>query len=255
MHMRSFLLASTAFLADSLAQPAGAQVALGDTGLSATITGTAASDYLFRGISQTRSRPAYQISTAEVSHTSGFYIGGFLSNVRFLGTDARQELDVFGGYRAAVGGLNFDIGGVWYTYPGYDRAPGQFGLNYAEVQLKASREVGPVNLLAQVNVSPNFFGSSGTGVYVEGGADWKTGVFELTLGGRLGYQWIERNVRFGTPDYAWWSVAVSREFTVPGIGAITASVGYYDTSISRSDCAGGQNICAARALGSLSFKF
>lgn len=252
--MRKLLLASTALGAISLAQPAAAQVALGETGLTATITGTGASDYLFRGISQTRSRPAYQL-TAEVSHASGFYIGGFLSNVRFLGTDARQEIDLFGGYRFTALDFNVDVGGIWYTYPGFDRAPGQFGLNYAEAQLKVSREVGPVNLLGQFNYSPNFFGSSGDAYYLEGGADWKTGIWDLTLGGRVGHQWIQRNVRFGTPDYTWWSVAISREFAIEGIGTISASIGYYDTSIGRRDCAGNQDVCNARALGSISFKF
>jgi glycosyltransferase involved in cell wall biosynthesis len=65
--------------------------------------------------------------------------------------------------------------------------------------VKATREVGPVNLLAAFNYSPNFFGRSGDGFYVEGGADWKTGVWDLTLGGRIGYQWIQRNAVFGTP--------------------------------------------------------
>lgn len=254
--MRKFLLASTAVAAAAVSQPAAAQVALGETGLTATITGTVASDYLFRGISQTRSRMAFQ-GTAEVAHESGFYIGGFISNVRFLGTDARQEVDLFGGYRFTAAGFNFDLGGIWYTYPGFEpnRPAGQFGINYFELQAKASREVGSVNLLAQFNYSPNFFGSSGDGYYIEGGADWKTGLFDLVLGGRVGHQWIQRNPRFGTPDYTWWSVAVSREIAIEGIGTITASVGYYDTSISRRDCAGGQNICEARALGSISFKF
>jgi uncharacterized protein (TIGR02001 family) len=254
--MRHLLLATTAMAALSLARPAAAQIAIGQTGLTLGVTGTAASDYLFRGISQTRSRPAYQISSAELTHTSGFYVGGFLSNVRFLGTDARQEVDLFGGYRFTAAGFNLDVGGIWYTYPGYDRrGPGQFGLNYAEAQFKAAREIGPVNLLAQVNVSPNFFGSSGTGVYVEGGADWKTGVWDLTLGGRLSYQWIERNPRFGTPDYLWGSVTVSREFAVQNVGTLIVAAGYYNTSIARRDCAGGQDICEGRAFGSISFRF
>ncbi len=252
--MRKLLLASTALVGFALAAPASAQVVIGETGLTATVTGTGASDYLFRGISQTRSRPAYQLN-AELSHASGFYIGGFGSNVRFLGTDARQEIDLFGGYRFTAAGFNVDVGGIWYTYPGFDRAPGQFGLNYAEAQLKVAREVGPVNLLGQFNYSPNFFGSSGDGYYIEGGADWKTGVWDVVLGGRVGHQWIQRNVRFGTPDYTWWSVAISREFAIEGIGTISASVGYYDTSIGRSDCAGNQDVCRARALGSISFKF
>ncbi|MBY0335953.1 MAG: hypothetical protein K2X11_05025 [Acetobacteraceae bacterium] len=70
--MRKLVLLLGALLtAPILAQPAAAQMAIGETGLSVTATGTFASDYLFRGISQTRSRPAWQLSNVEVSHSSG----------------------------------------------------------------------------------------------------------------------------------------------------------------------------------------
>lgn len=256
--MRKLFSALAAAAGLALSQPATAQIAIGETGVTLTTTATYASDYLFRGISQTRSRMAYQGAT-EAVHTSGVYVGGFISNVNFQGWDARQEVDVYGGYRVAVGGFNLDFGGIGYLYPGYNRPPGGASpvLDFAEIYAKATREIGPVNLLASVNYSPNYFGRSGTGVYVEGGADWKTGVWDLTLGGRVGYQWIQRNTVFGTPDYAWWSISVSREFAVPNIGTIVASVGYYDTSISKSDCIFGtsQNICDARAYGSISFRF
>ena len=49
--MRNPLLALAAL---ALPGTAGAQRAIGDTGLTATVTATFASDYLFRGISQTR---------------------------------------------------------------------------------------------------------------------------------------------------------------------------------------------------------
>lgn len=255
--MRKLLLALTAAVGLSAAAPASAQIVLGETGLTLSPTATVASDYLFRGISQTRSRVAYQ-GSAELVHSSGFYIGSFISNVRFAYTDARQEVDVYGGYRFSAFDFNFDIGGIGYLYPGYTRAPGTFNLDYFEAYAKVTREIGPVTLLGALNGSPNYFGQSGTGIYIEGGADWKTGIWDVTLGGRVGYQWIERNPRFGTPDYAWWGISLSRDFVLPVLGnTITASVGYYDTSISRSDCIFGtsQNICGARAVGSLTFKF
>jgi uncharacterized protein (TIGR02001 family) len=246
-------------LAVAAPNQAAAQITLGDTGLTATITGTYASDYLFRGISQTRSRMAYQ-ATGEVEHSSGVYVGAFISNVRFAGTDARQEVDVFGGYRFTAFDTKFDFGVIGYLYPGYTAPPGGVtALDYFEAYAKVSREVGPVTLLGTLAGSPNFFGRTGTGIYIEGGADWKTGVWDLTLGGRVGYQWIENNPRFGTPDYAWWSIALTREFPIERVGTIVASVGYYQTSISQGRCAplasGGQDICGARALGSISFRF
>lgn len=256
--MRMLLAALTALAGVSLAQPSQAQIALGETGITLTTTPTYSSDYLFRGISQTRSRMAYSL-TSEAVHSSGVYVGGFISNVNFQGLDARQEIDVYGGYRVTIADFNLDFGGIGYLYPGYTRPPGGVSpvLDYAEIYVKATREIGPVNLLAAFNYSPNYFGRSGTGYYIEGGADWKTGIWDLTLGGRIGYQWIQRNTVFGTPDYAWWSISVSREFPVSNIGTIVASVGYYDTSIAKVDCIFGtsQNICDARAYDSISFRF
>jgi len=256
--MRGILSALALIFGLSLAKPVQAQNPLGETGVTLTTTATYASDYLFRGISQTRSRMAYQGAT-EAVHSSGVYVGAFISNVHFQGWDARQEVDVYGGYRVTIAGFNLDFGGIGYLYPGYNRPPGGASpvLDYAEFYAKVAREIGPVNLLGAVNFSPNYFGRSGTGVYIEGGADWKTGVWDLTLGARVGYQWIQRNTVFGTPDYAWWSIAVSREFPVANVGTLVASVGYYDTSIRKSDCIFGtsQNICAARALASISFRF
>ena len=256
--MRKLLYALAATASLSLAQPAAAQVALGETGVTMTAIGTYASDYLFRGISQTRSRMAYQ-GSAEFEHSSGVYVGGFISNVRFAYTDARQEVDAYGGYRFTLFDTKFDIGGIGYLYPGYSAPPGALSpqLDFFEAYLRVSREFGPVTVMGSIYGSPNYFGRSGTGVYIEGGADWKTGVWDLTLGGRVGYQWIQRNAVFGTPDYAWYSIGLSREFAIPNIGTITAAVGFYNTSISTGDCIYGtsQNICGPRGMGSISFKF
>jgi uncharacterized protein (TIGR02001 family) len=243
----------------ALTAPAQAQLTLGNTGLTATVTGTYASDYLFRGISQTRSRMAYQL-TGEVEHSSGVYAGAFLSNVRFAGTDARQEIDVYGGYRFTVFDTKFDFGAIGYLYPGYTGpAGGVQSLDFFEAYVKLTREIGPVTLLGTFAGSPNFFGRTGTAIYLEGGADWKTGVWDLTLGGRIGYQWVENNSRFGTPDYAWWSIGLTREFPIERVGTIVANVGYYQTSISQGRCVplatGGQDICGARAYGSIAFRF
>lgn len=243
------LAALTAFGIGIAAAPsAKAEIAIGETGLALTLTPAVVSDYMFRGISQTRNRWAGQF-TAEMTHTSGVYIGGFVSNVSFLGTNARQEVDVYAGYRFTAGTINWDIGAILYTYPGY-RANGGFDLNYFEVALRATREFGPVKVMAGAFFSPDYQLQSGRSLYLEGGVDIQLPL-DFVAQGRLGYITMERNVRFGTPDYFWWSAGISRALP----GGFTATVAYYDTNISRNDCVGGQKICDSRVMFSLSRAF
>ena len=246
-----------------LAPPAMAQTALGQSGLSLSGSTTIMSDYLFRGISQTRSRPALQ-GVAELSHAdSGLYIAAFVSNAKFLGYDATAEVDLYGGWRVSAAGFDVDVSAIWYHYPGFTRRGGQPRLDYAEGVVRVTRAIGPVTVSTVLAGSPNFFSTSGTGIYLEGGVDWRTGVAGVTLGARYGRQWIQRNANFGAPDYGWWSLTVGREFELPRLGTIAASIGYYQTSVARADCVPvggprgnmGQDICGARALASLAFRF
>jgi uncharacterized protein (TIGR02001 family) len=228
--------------------------------IGVTINGSASagSDYLFRGISQTRNTWAFQ-GTLDAQHESGVYVGAFVSNVKFLAqpfNNARQELDILAGYRFTLADISFDLGYVAYLYPGQSKPEGTQLNEYQEIVGKVAYTVGETGnigttkLQATVAYSPNFFGRSGTGWYVEGGADM-TLPFEVTLFGRLGQQWIQNNPRFGTPDYLWYGVGISREI----YWGFTASVGFYGTNISRRDCVplsdrapGGQFICSQRAL-------
>jgi uncharacterized protein (TIGR02001 family) len=251
--LRLGCLAAAAALAVGLgaAAPASAQVDLG-AGLSITGSAAATTDYLFRGISQTRNRGALQ-GTLELDHESGLYIGTFLSTATFAGTDNRQELDIFGGFRFETGPVKWDTYVIGYTYPGYDARPGQFELSYMEVGARATVDLGSdVSLTAALNYSPNFFGRSGPGVYIEGGADWKIPGIDVTLSGRLGYQFIDRYQRFGIANdgYLWYGVTLSRDI----YAGLSASVGFYGTDLSEREC-GGLKICATRFVGTLTWKF
>lgn len=256
--LRTALFAAAAFALPAL--PASAQTNIESLGLTVTVTPTVASDYLFRGISQTRNNWAGQ-ATVDVQHDSGFYIGTFVSNATFLAApfnDSRMEVDAMAGYRFELAGVSLDLGYIGYFYPGQSKPDGTQLNEYHEVALKASYTLDPVKLLAAFNYSPNFFGRSGEGFYLEGGADVTLPFFGLTASGRLGYQLIERNAFFGTPDYLWYSIGVSREI----VGGVTASVAWYGTSISKNECAPladratvGQRICDGRFLVTLSRTF
>lgn len=233
----------------SLSLPATAQTTIDDLGLTVTATPAVATDYLFRGISQTRNRPAIQL-TLDVQHESGLYAGAFATNVAFPNTDARQELDLLAGYRFELGGLSLDVGGVGYLYPGYDKPEGGYDFNYFEAVAKASYTIVPAKLVAMAAYSPDFYFESGSAFYLEGGADFALPL-DFTLAGRFGRQWINRNARYGAPDYSTWSAVLSREI----VAGITLSVGYYDTDLSKAECFAGTKFCEARALVMLSKVF
>lgn len=86
-----------------------------------TITGnlSIASDYRFRGITQTFEKPALQ-GGIDYSHSSGFYLGNWNSNVSSGAgfPDGNLEMDFYGGYKTSFGDVGLDVGAIYYYYPG-----------------------------------------------------------------------------------------------------------------------------------------
>lgn len=78
------------------------------------------SDYRYRGISQTRLKPAVQ-GGVDLGLPGGFYLGAWATNIKWikdLGGDANVELDVYGGYKTEImKGLGLDVGVLTYVYP------------------------------------------------------------------------------------------------------------------------------------------
>jgi uncharacterized protein (TIGR02001 family) len=235
-----------------------AQTTIESLGLTVTTTPAATTNYLFRGISQTRNRPAGQF-TLDIEHESGIYVGAFLSNANFAGTNIRQEVDGLFGYRFTVADVKLDIGATYFGYPGYDRPPGGFEAAWWEVNLRASYEIAPFKLVGLFAWSPNYNFESGNAFYLEGGFDLSLPA-ALTFAVRAGYQWIDRNFpsasrpndgSFGAPNYGVVTVALSREIAFGVIGAVTFST----TNLSQSDCFGGQKICGTQFVATLSRPF
>jgi uncharacterized protein (TIGR02001 family) len=79
---------------------------------------TIASDYRFRGISQTYKGPAIQ-GGVDYSHPSGLYLGNWNSNVSsaLFSGGSGIEMDFYGGWKKSFGDLGIDIGTIYYYYP------------------------------------------------------------------------------------------------------------------------------------------
>lgn len=81
------------------------------------------SNYVFRGISQTGTKPAIQ-GGFDYAHASGFYAGVWGSNISWLSdagaaTNASVELDTYLGFSASFAeGFTYHIGFLRYNYPG-----------------------------------------------------------------------------------------------------------------------------------------
>jgi uncharacterized protein (TIGR02001 family) len=89
----------------------------GATQAGVTSSWTVVSDYDFRGVTQSAQDAALQASL-DYAHDSGWYLGAWASNIDFGPGDPNLELDVYTGFTKSLdSGLNYDLGGVYYTYP------------------------------------------------------------------------------------------------------------------------------------------
>ena len=100
---------------------AGLLSVAGVTQAGVTSTWTIASDYDFRGLTQTERDPAIQASL-DYSHASGAYVGLWASNIDFGTTSSspanpQLEVDAYGGFKKSFeSGAGYDFGAVYYTY-------------------------------------------------------------------------------------------------------------------------------------------
>ena len=76
-------------------------------------------DYRYRGISQSRLKPAVQAGV-DYADKSGFYVGAWGSTIKWIkdsgAADGSVELDLYGGYKGSAGGINYDVGVLRYQY-------------------------------------------------------------------------------------------------------------------------------------------
>lgn len=95
---------------------------------SLSFNASVVSDYRYRGISQSRLKPAVQAGV-DYALDSGFYVGAWASTIKWiedtgtiLGVDAgstKAEVDLYGGYKFEVAkGVTLDVGGLYYLYAG-----------------------------------------------------------------------------------------------------------------------------------------
>lgn len=95
---------------------------------------TLASDYTFRGISQTDEKPAIQ-GGFDYEHETGLYLGTWASNVNFgEGSNSSTEMDFYAGFAGeSDGGVGYDVAYIFFDYrgdSGFDYQEFAFSLSY-----------------------------------------------------------------------------------------------------------------------------
>jgi uncharacterized protein (TIGR02001 family) len=143
---------------------------------SSTIT--LASEYQFRGFSQSARDPALQASF-DYELPSGFTVGAWASNVDF-DNDADFELDLYATYTGMISEKsNWSVGFTWYDYPSSDDVDG-----YPEIF--AGLTFGPVEVKQWY--SNDFFAADEDALYTEANVSLPLqGELSLQLHG--GYSW------------------------------------------------------------------
>ena len=180
----------------------------------------AVSDYRYRGISQSRLKPALQ---GGVDYSAGnWYAGVWGSTVRWIkdgagGADA--EFDLYGGYKGEISkGLGFDLGLLSYQYPGH-----KLGLSPNTTEVYGALSFGPATLKYSHSLSNLFgFGGSKNSGYLDLGATFELGD-GVSLAPHLGYQKVHGNSAYSYTDY---SLMVSKAF-----GAVTLSAAAVGASV------------------------
>ena len=221
------------------------------TGQAAPVTFTGsvavATDYTFRGISQTLEDIAIQ-GGISATNTTGLYLGTGGSSLNFGEASnenrAHTEIDLFGGLKRPVSGVDVDLGFIYYAYPGTGDA---YEYDFLEFALGVGRTMGPTAVGAKVFYSPDYFLGSGAGMYVTGTLGYAIPSTPLSLTGAIGHQTIETNSAFGTPDYTDFSLGAS--LSTLGVNLGVAFVG---TGLDKGDCFGGSDLCKKRVVLNLS---
>ncbi len=237
------------------AAPATANPAAPPSAITVSGSVAIASDYRFRGVSQSDRQMAVQ-GGLTIAHESGFYVGTWASNLAGWGTfgGANMELDLIGGYKTKLGdGATLDAGLTWYMYPG-----GANKTDFAEPYVKLSGTTGPVTLTAAAAYAPK---QQAIGKWYATGADAAAGVYTrpgakddnlylsgdgafaitgtpITAKAHIGHSWGQNglgpNATAVSPTGDYWDWSLGADTTWRNL---TFNVSYIDTDISRRDSA------------------
>lgn len=199
-----------------------------------------ASEYLYRGIAQTRGKPALQ-GGFDYAHPSGFYVGTWGSNISWIsdtgGGSASLEWDVYGGYKGTAGPIGYDVGVLTYNYPGANKPSGAAKQDTQEVYGAATWEFLTVKYSYSLGslfgwVQTDGSKTKGSG-YLEANVAFDLGK-GFGVAGHVGHQTVK-----GYSDASYTDYKVGGTYDV-GIGVIGLGV---TTTNAKDSCGKGEPYC------------
>ena len=220
MKLKLAALAASLFASGAVLAQAAPSSKAPDPEYTASVNIGAVTDYRYRGISQSRLKPAIQ-GGADFAHKSGFYIGTWASSIRWIedgGGDANAEVDIYGGYKFTAGPVGLDVGVLRYLYPN-----SSLPVNPDTTEIYIAGTYGPATLKYSHSVTNLFgFADSKNSFYLDLNATIDTGFWGLSFVPHIGYQRVNNYSDFSYID---WSLGLTKDF---GNG-LSASLAYVDT--------------------------
>ncbi|HJV73201.1 MAG TPA: TorF family putative porin [Noviherbaspirillum sp.] len=249
--MKKMILAAALFAAFASSAFAQQTAAASDH----TFTGnlTLASDYRFRGISQTFRKPTIQ-GGFDYAHSSGFYLGNWNSNVsgNQYPDGASLEMDFYGGYKFAVSpDVTADVGLLKYYYPGAEIA----GVKPDALELYVGASYKWLSVKYSHAVSDDYFGFTNAdgSYYLDLNANFEV-ADKTTLGFHVGRQKFKNYGDFNYTDY---KVSVARDFGFATVGLALIGSNANEANYTYSNASGtkSKDVSKTTAVVSLSKTF
>jgi uncharacterized protein (TIGR02001 family) len=212
----------------SAALPTAPAQAADSLSFNASIT----SDYRYRGISQTRLRPALQ-GGVDYALDSGLYLGAWGSTIRWVkdvGGHGAAEWDFYAGYKTEIAsGLSLDVGLLQYLYPRNRLSPSANTL-----EAYGALGWGPATLKVSRSFSNLFgFGDSKGSLYYDLSASFDLGQgYSLTP--HIGRQQVKRNRAASYTDAAL-TLNKSLDALTLSLGVVDARTGAYFSPVGNKD--------------------
>lgn len=207
---------------------------------------TLTSDYRFRGQSQTDRDAALQ-GWLQYDHASGFFANIWASNIDFnddLTYDSSIEVDLTAGYNHSFSdATSGSIKAVYYWYADADTPPAANQYDYFELIAGLSHDFGKASVSGELAWSPDYFLESGDAISAKAGVtvplmDSFAFMGALSASANIGYQWIDDNANYGTPDYLYYDLGLSAEWEI-----FVFDVRWVGTDISKAQCYAGTDLC------------